>query len=590
MFEPSGLGASIFSERYTRHPGETYTQAAQRVAAAVAHAEQGSTYARAYSDFEEVLTHGDFMPGGRTMFNAGRPKPQLLNCFVVPTSDSIEAIGKSISDMLTISALGGGVGGNFSPLRGRGYRVGGSDSISTGAVSFMQMWDRTGDVLVSGGGRRLALMLCLNVDHPDVSEFISVKLNRTELNNANVSIVIPPELGADKFVQLVKEGAELPLMFDGRRDELGRTINARELWELIVRNAWESGEPGVLNGDLANRESNVWYEHPLISTNPCGEIWLPAYGCCCLGALVLPRFVDEGRFDFDHFQYAVQTGVRFLDDVLTVNHYPLAEIAEVCQRERRIGLGVMGLHSMLMDMGMRYNEDRAYRFVAKLFRILRDDAYRASVELAREKGPFAAFQAAKYLKGGFAKRLPGDIRAAIAKDGIRNCALLTIAPTGTTSMVQGVTSGIEPLFSPVYIRRRKVIDEFAHETKVETLVLSQDHQDHPDVAQGAYDVSPRDHFRMQTVAQRYIDNAVSKTINLPADYSVEQLSDLWLEYLPQLKGTTFYRQGSRGEEPFEHVPADRVSDSLNAFIEAGKEIEWEGANISDDCPSGVCEI
>lgn len=453
----------------------------------------------------------------------------------------------------------------------------------------MQMWNGVGDVLVSGGGRRLALMLCLNIDHPDIAEFVEAKLDLGQLNNANISIVIPPHLPTDEFVRMVEEDAEIPLSFNGRPDELGRTVNAATLWAKIVQNAWENGEPGVLNGYEANRANNVWYAHPLVSTNPCGEIWLPAYGCCDLGALVLPRFVVDGVLDWDKLDESVRLGVRFLDNVLDVNHYPLPEIKAMCQSERRIGLGVMGLHSMLLKLGMRYNSPDAYEFVEKLFAFIKATAYHASIDLAIEKGPFPLYDE-RMLQSGFCKTLKPSIRRRMKAHGIRNCAMLTIAPTGTTSMVQNVTGGIEPLYSPVYIRRRKVLNEQTAETTIiETLVISKDYQEHPDIVQGALDIHPAEHFKMQALVQDHIDNAVSKTINLPADYPVDELSDLWLAYLGQVKGSTFYRSGAREFEPMEHVPPDMVTDYLRLFEVNSWEIEYEGWDTLD-CATGVCEI
>jgi ribonucleoside-diphosphate reductase alpha chain len=281
----------------------------------------------------------------------------------------------------------------------------------------------------------------------------------------------------------------------------------------------------------------------------------------------------------------VRLGVRFLDNVLDVNHYPIQEIEDNCKQVRRIGLGVMGLHSMLLDMGMKYNSEEAFAFVDKLMAFIKNTAYDASIMLAVEKGAFPAYDP-RFADSGFMKTMKPAIRRKVKEYGIRNCALLTIAPTGTTSMVQGVTGGIEPLFSPVYIRRRKTIDGNARNVMKRTLVVSQEYLDHADLVQGAYDVSPRDHLEMQKIVQKHLDNAVSKTANLPEDFPVEDLADLWLEYLPYMKGSTFYRQGSRGEEPMEHVPADEMKKIIANWTE---EIEYEQAE-SMECPSGVCEV
>lgn len=245
----------------------------------------------------------------------------------------------------------------------------------------------------------------------------------------------------------------------------------------------------------------------------------------------------------------------------------------------------MGLHSMLLDLGMPYNSPEALKFTDRLFNFIKNTAYDTSINLAIEKGPFALYKS-DYANTGFAKTLKRGIRNKIKEYGIRNCALLTVAPTGTTSMVQGVTGGIEPLFSPVYIRRRKVIDNMAIESKKRTLVVSKEYLDHPSLVQGAYDITPREHMEMQKICQKHVDSSISKTINLPEDFPVEDLSELWLEYLPHVKGTTFYRQGSRGEEPMEHVPAESMSEMVDNWDE---EIEYEIPDVMD-CPGGVCEL
>ena len=598
-FQPAGLGLNIFNERYA-HGEESWDEACHRVARTMAAAEENGNVAKFEKRFYDQLVTGKFMPGGRIWYGSGRRNQQLLNCFVLPTGDSREAWGKSVSDMLVVSGVGGGVGANFSPVRGRGYKVGGTGGVATGAVSLMHMWDRVGDILVSGGGRRLALMLCLDIDHPDIEEFLHEKLDLDLLENANVSVVLPTHLSTEDFKKLIEEDGEIELRFNNLPDKIcakcmtascdcedksGRVIKARKLWNTLVTNAWNSGEPGILNGYEANQKNNIWYHKPLISTNPCGEIWLEEYGCCDLGALVLPRFVENGKMDWDSLEETIRLGVRFLDNVLDVNKYPLHEIEDNCKEVRRIGLGVMGLHSMLLDLGMKYNSKEAFEFVDKMFAFIKNTSYDTSINLAIEKGPFPAFDP-KMADSGFMKTVKRAIRSKVREYGMRNCAILTIAPTGTTSMVQATTGGIEPLFSPVYIRRRKTIDAMAKETKKRTLVVSQEYLDHPDLVQGAYDIHPRDHLEMQKIVQKHIDNAVSKTINLPDNFKVDELGDLWLEYLAFMKGSTFYRQGSRGEEPMEHVPAEDMTEVVGSWTE---EMEYEIPDVMD-CAGGSCEI
>jgi len=437
----------------------------------------------------------------------------------------------------------------------------------------------------------MALMLDLNLTHPDMPEFIDAKLDKSQLNNANVSVIIDKRMGAADFTSKVKNGKDFDLLHRG--SHYGKQ-NAKELWEKIVSNAWSSGEPGVLNGELANKESNIWYHKPLVSTNPCGEIWLENYGCCDLGAIVLPRFVSElGEVNWYEMKKTIHTAVRFLDNVLSVNEYPLPEIRENCNDVRRIGLGIMGLHDMLIRLDYKYSSPSARQFTDSLMNFIKEEAYRASIELAREKGPFPAFSD-DMLNSGFTKRaLPAHIRSQIQHYGIRNCALLTIAPTGTTAMVANVSTGIEPIFSAAYFRRfyRPTSDgsrSLDKELVINPLWVEFEAAGKLDLLEGAYDVSPDDHFDMQVVCQQHIDNATSKTINLPENYQVDSLSDLWLEYLPQLKGTTFYRAGSRGEEPLEAIPLQRAKYLIGE--EKPKALSSIAEQNSMDCPDGVCEI
>lgn len=590
-YTPTGLSETIFKDRYTIHPEESWANASNRLARHVASAEKGSKAEEWTEKFEDEIVNNRFMPGGRIWYGAGRPRAQLLNCFVVPTSDSREGWGKTLSDVIVISGMGGGVGVNCSPIRPRGAAINGTGGIATGAVSLMEMIDAVGDVLVAGGGRRMALMLDLNISHPDMPEFLDKKLDKGQLNNANVSVIIDKKVNVETFVRKVQRKETFDLSWG---NSTRGNVNAAEIWEKIVNNAWSSGEPGVLNGDLANKESNIYYYKPLVSTNPCGEIWLEEYGCCDLGALVLPRFVDSfGRFDWNAFANSIKIAVRFLDNVLTVNEYPLPEIRENCNNVRRIGLGIMGLHSMLIKMGYKYSSDSAKIFVDQLMSFLKYTAYDASITLAEEKGPFPAFDE-RMIDSGFMQRQAITLQDDIKKKGIRNCALLTIAPTGTTGMVSNVSTGIEPLFSAAYWRRfYRPTEDGSRKLDKELVIdplwgeLEAQGRD-TNVLEGAYDVKPEDHFEMQRIAQNHIDNATSKTINLPNDYKVDSLSDLWLQYLPDLKGTTFYRAGSRGEEPLEAIPLVDAHRIVHENI-AHKEASVAEQN-SMDCPDGVCEI
>jgi ribonucleoside-diphosphate reductase alpha chain len=388
----------------------------------------------------------------------------------------------------------------------------------------------------------------------------------------------------EDFIKLVHEDGDIELEFNGLKT--GDTVSAKWIWNKLIENAWQSGEPGVLNGFLANKMNNIAYYEKLIATNPCGEIWLGPYDCCCLGNVVLPRFVVNGEFDFDQFDETVRLGVRFLDNVLTVNDFPLPEIKDKCHHNRRIGLGVMGLHTALLEMGLTYGSEEALVFIDKLFDIMKNTAYDESVTLAAEKGPFPGYRP-EFLKGTFVKGLKPALRNKIKHHGIRNCALMTVPPTGTTSMVSGngVSSGIESLFAPAYFRKVRASDEMGKDYFYDELVITEEYRKFGEKAVGSYDISLDDHLKTQAAIQKHIDNDVSKTINIPEDFPVEELKEKLLEYLPYVKGVTLYRQGSRGNEPLTHVPVSEVKNHMEE--DAIEESNFEELSIMD-CVGGVC--
>lgn len=579
------FGQEVFDRSYAHHEGETWQEASIRVANHVAQAETPDLQSKWGLRFYEEIVTNRLMPGGRIWYGSGRPKAQLLNCFVIPVSDSREGWGDLLKESLIISGTGGGVGINFSPVRPRGSEIKGTGGHATGAVSLMRMDDAIGHELVAGGGRRMAKMFCLDANHPDIREFLNCKLNDGQISNANISVVI--NFDTDEFVRLVRSGGDIELSWNGRKT--GESVNARELWNTIVENSWQNGEPGVLNGWLANQGNNIHYYSPLVSTNPCGEIWLEPYGCCCLGALVLSRFVDDsGNMDYDGLERTIRAAVRFLDNVLTVNVYPFDKIRQNCEEVRRIGMGVMGLHTMLLRLGLRYSDPDAFDFVDKLFHFIKNTAYDTSISLAIEKGPFPAFKP-EMTDSGFMKTMKPAIRRKVKEYGIRNCALLTVAPTGTTGIVSGVSTGIEPYMAPVYQRRVKTVSEELDTIIESVLVIEPVYEEYGDLVEGAADIPVAAHFEMQKTVQRHVDNAVSKTINLPNDFAIDELSDLWLTYLPFLKGTTFYRWGSRQNEPISPV---RLEDVEQVISETPEDKIRRKTRTEDtvECANGVCEI
>jgi len=578
-YEPEGFALDIFKKRYTIHENETWDEACWRVANHVSMAEKGEDIARFKEEAHQMLSTNLFMPGGRIWYGSGRAKGQLLNCFVVPTDDSREGWGQTVSDMIVISGVGGGVGMNCSPIRPRGSSINGSGGTATGAVSLMEIVNAAGEVIKGGGGRRTALMFCLELSHGDLLEFLDKKLDLAKLNNANVSIVF--DRNPEEFFELVKNDGEFE--FKHRGQVIGKT-SARELWKRVVKNTLTGGEPGLLNGWYANRMNNLWYWKSLISTNPCGEIWMSEYDCCCLGSLVLPRFIGKNnKIDWTLLRDTIGKAVRFLDNILSVNVYPMKEIAENCKSIRRIGLGIIGLHDVLLMKDMEYNSPEGLELVDKLLKSIKNYAYEASVELAIEKGPFPIFEPDKFLKSNFVKTLKPTIRKKIREDGLRNCAILTIAPTGTTSLVCGCTSGIEPMFAPAY--ERKYWDD--EERKTEVVVhplLKRFINEGRDVShfQGTYEIPLEDHFEMQRVCQKHIDNAVSKTINVMPGTPADELSDALIEYFPELKGTTIYPEGSRENQPLTPISLDEAVK----YVDKSK----SEATTLDMCKDGKCDI
>lgn len=582
-YRPKGFALEIFRKRYALHANETWEEATLRVATHVASAEKSDRIVQTEVEFDNILRRNLFCPGGRILYGSGRPKGQLLNCFVIPTEDSREGWGKTVSDMIVISGTGGGLGVNCTPIRPKGSQINGSGGTATGSTSLMEIINAAGDVIKAGGGRRVALMLALGLNHGDIEEFLDKKLDLKKLNNANVSVVFDDD--PEMFFDLVRRDAPLELKFRGK---VVATVPARRVFDKIIQNALRGGEPGLLNGYLANRMNNIWYDRPLICTNPCGEIWLAAYDCCCLGALVLPRFISNGKIDWVLLGNTIRSAVRFLDNVLTVNNYPLPEIRQTCSDIRRIGLGIMGLHDMLLMLGMRYADPDSLELIDKVMCFIKETTYDAGVELAIEKGPFPKFDPEKYLKGGFAKTLRPKLRAKIKEHGIRFCAGLTIAPTGTTAIVCGCTSGIENSFGPGWLRRYWDDDVLKEEMVINPL-FKQMVETGKDVShfQSVYELTLRDHFEVQRVCQRHLDNACSKTINVPQGVSAEELGELYMEYFPELKGVTIYPEGSRENQPIVPLSTEAV---MKILADDGQKVVDATTFGGDSCRNGVCEI
>ena len=613
------LGQKIFEQRYA-YPGETkYSDRCRSMAKHIASSEKDDDKEFYERRFFDVLATGDFVPGGRIIFGCGRSRQNMLNCYVLEPEDNVDSIGKVIADMYKISCAGGGIGFNFSKIRPKGDDIQNIKNSSPGSVSVMRMINEIGNHVRAGKNRRTALMAELNVSHPDILEFLKVKLDLGELNNFNISVAI-----TDQFISACESNEDWFFTFNNRRyfvysmvrispngdredvttvalDEIDAVervkthqlkhvndqftnvekspFKALDLWNRIWENSVKSGDPGIFNIDLANTYTNVSYFERMNATNPCGEITLPPYGNCCLGNINLANMVDDsGEVDWKKLAHTVRIGVRFLDNVLTVNHYPIPECDEVGQRSRRIGLGVMGMHYMFIKLGIKYGSEKCLEFLDRLFTTIRDESYKASVYLARDKSPFPAFSAKLYLQESFAKTLPARIRMMIREHGIRNAVMLTVPPTGTISMVHGVSSGIEPIFAAMYLRRFRVANTWAEEVVLDPLFKEYiDQGKSLDLFVGSYDVTPEEHMKVQATVQRYIDNAISKTINLPNSAQWEDISKIALKYAPYLKGLTVYRAGSKGMEPLQAIPL--TPENIEKYAKMSTNTEITSAEI-----------
>ena len=606
------LGQEIFESRYA-YPGETkWSERAKVIAKTVASAERDEEKEKVEKSFYEAIGSGDFIPGGRIIYGAGRNRGHhnLLNCYVINPEDSVDSIGKTVQDMYRISCAGGGVGFNVSKIRPKGDHIGSVLHSAPGSVSVLKMINEVGEHVRAGKNRRTALMGILNVTHPDLMEFLHVKLDKGELNNFNISVAITDrfleavELEEDWYFSfnnkeyhsyaLVRNGANnISVIAQDEEDALERAnnfhkkdwkdtfevvckddIKARDLWNIIWKNSVESGDPGIYNIDLANRYTNVSYFERLDSTNPCGEISLPSYGNCCLGNVNLSNMVlDDGTdVDWKRLARTVRTGIRFLDNVLTVNKFPTDTCKRIGERSRRIGLGVTGLHYMLIKLGIKYGSEKCLEFLDRLFTTIRDESYKQSIYLARDKSPFPEFDYKQYLNEDYAKTLPARIRMLIKRYGIRNAVMLTIPPCGTISMLHGVSSGIEPIFSAMYTRRYRHNNIWKEKLVVDPLFREYFEKDRSlECFVGAYDVAPEDHIRVQATIQKYMDSCISKTINLPADSTPEEFSQAALDYAPYLKGLTVYRAGAKEGEPLQAIPLtqENIEEHMTVFVDTG---------------------
>ncbi len=519
-----------------------------RVAKAAAAAEPKRLRARWAKEFAAAMADFAFLPAGRILAGAGTGRAvTLFNCFVMGRiEDDLASIFENVKEAALTMQQGGGIGHDFSTLRPKGALVKSIGADASGPVSFMDVWDAMCRTIMSAGARRGAMMATLRCDHPDIEAFIDAKADPARLRNFNLSVLV-----TDAFIRAVRNDAAWPLVFG---DKVYRTVPARALWDRMMRATYDYAEPGVVFIDRINAQNNLAYCEEISATNPCGEQPLPPHGACLLGSINLARLVDkpftaEARLDMARLEALTATAVRFLDDVIDVSNYPLDAQRQEAKAKRRIGLGVTGLADALILTGARYGAPEAVALAESWMAAIEHAAYRASAALAREKGAFPLYEAERFLAAPSVQRLPEEVRDAIARHGLRNGLVTSIAPTGTISLLAGnVSSGIEPVFDFRYERRVLGRDGTTRNESVEDYAHALYRQAFGAKAPltpafvTAEELTPRAHLEMQAALQRHVDSSISKTINCPANISFDAFKDIYLEaYDLGLKGCTTYR-------------------------------------------------
>ena len=546
------LGSDVLKNKYLA-PGEEHPyQMWERQAKALASVEQTKADKDKWqSKFYSILEDFRFVPGGRIMHGAGREDitTTLNNCYVVAVKDdSIKSIYNTIIEEALTYKYGGGCGHDLSLLRPSGDAINGTGGDSCGPTGFMNLFSENTNTIAQHG-RRGANMQTLRVDHPDIEKFITIKTGDINMvKYSNISVLL-----THKFMDAVKNDTDFDLVFDGQVYE---TIRAKDLWDKIINSAHASAEPGLLFWDTMTDYHNAEYCSPLVSTNPCAEQPLPDGGCCNLGAVNLERFVDENQnFMVEEFKETVEIGTRFLDNVVDYNldRHALEDQKKNAMNDRRVGLGILGLGDMLVRMGIQYDSEDAIQTIDQIMTIFRDTAYETSINLAKEKGQFPHFDWKGYNKSKFVKSLPKSIKEKIKNNGIRNCTLTTVAPTGSGGIVARVTSGVEPIFATSYKRMVKKNDggygkEFEQYTVYHPIIkeLFGTDENLPEYVTTAHKIDPFFRVKMQGTVQKYIDSSISSTVNLQENIPVETVADIYMKaYENGLKGITVYREGSR---------------------------------------------
>tara|TARA_B110000008_G_scaffold101667_1_gene104447 strand:- start:1307 stop:3715 length:2409 start_codon:yes stop_codon:yes gene_type:complete len=551
-YTDDALGSDVLKNKYLA-PGEKHPyQMWVRQAKALAGVEKTNSDKEKWEEkFYSILEDFRFVPGGRIMHGAGREDitTTLNNCYVVAVKDdSIKSIYNTIIEEALTYKYGGGCGHDLSLLRPSGAPINGTGGDSCGPTGFMNLFSENTNTIAQHG-RRGANMQTLRIDHPDIEKFITIKTGDINMvKYSNISVLL-----THKFMDAVKNDTDFELVFDGQVYE---TIKATDLWNKIISSAHASAEPGLLFWDTMTDYHNAEYCSPLVSTNPCAEQPLPDGGCCNLGAVNLERFVDENQnFMVEEFKETVEIGTRFLDNVVDYNldRHALEDQKKNAINDRRVGMGILGLGDMLVKMGIKYDSEDAIQTIDQIMTIFRDATYETSINLAKEKGQFPHFDWKGYNKSKFVKSLPKSLRERIKNNGIRNCTLTTVAPTGSGAIVARVTSGVEPIFATSYKRMVKKNDggygkEFDQYTVYHPIIkeLFGTDEDLPDYVTTSHKIDPFFRVKMQGTVQKYIDSSISSTVNLKENTSIETVADIYMKaYENGLKGITVYREGSR---------------------------------------------
>ena len=568
---------------------ETPSQLFRRVAKAVAKADflydKKADVKKTEEEFYQIMANREFLPNSPTLMNAGTRLGQLSACFVLPVEDSIEGIFTTLKHMAIIHQSGGGTGFSFSKLRPAGDIVGSTKGIASGPVSFMTIYDAATNVIKQGGRRRGANMAILDVTHPDVLKFIEVKSREGALTNFNISVAV-----TDEFMEAVEKDSEYELI-NPRSGKVEQKLRARHVFDLMVANAWRTGDPGLVFIDEINRHNPTPNMGEIYSTNPCGEQPLLPYESCNLGSINLAKMVKDGDLDWGKLRRATRTAVHFLDNIIDANKYPIPEIAKTTKANRKIGLGVMGFADMLIQLGIPYDSEEALATAEKVMKFVSEEATKKSVEIGEQRGSFPNFNGSLWKKKGYKT--------------IRNSTVTTVAPTGTISIIAGCSSGIEPIFAVAFVRNvmestrlleiqptfEKVAKEKGFYSRDLMLKiaktgaiqnLNEIPKDVRRVFVTALDIAPEWHVKMQAAFQKYVDNAVSKTVNLPPDATVEDVRKIyWLAYKLNCKGITIYRYGSKKEQVLYVGPLLTKEMVTEKHVSADSE-------YSGGCPTGEC--